>query len=101
MTSLLRIKARQGIPPPDTPEGWDQHEEEKRLRRIKNVVSAREILARNGIEWYEDATVFRIEHEKLIRPIVYMPETGKWLDMEHNWRFGCRNLVKYLKGECT
>lgn len=104
MTTVQTIRERQGLGKL-TPEEYHQ---ERAARRAKNVANAREILARNGIEFREQDSIFT--NGSRIRFIIslnfgiersYYPETGEWYDLNQNAHFGCRNLVKYLKGSCT
>lgn len=108
MTTLLSIKARQGIPAPKDDREWLDYERERIARRQLNVKSAREILTRNGLYWTEcradyqkDGIVFYVaisqERWNDAETITYLPEVGRWY-VGLVARFGCRNLVKYLKG---
>lgn len=111
MTTLASIRKRQGIPPPTTEAEHAEYERLKAERRAKNVVSARDILKRNGLYWtecqapYQDqGVIFYVaidqQHWENDEAITYQPEVGAWY-LSHPMivRFGCRNLVKYLKGE--
>ncbi len=105
MTYLNRSLARQKIDVRDV-----DYEQMKKIRREKNVVNAREILRRNGCSWVEyhsshaDGIAFSVyaaivPYGTLGAPVSYWPETGKWIDRDNHNHYGCRNLVKYLKGE--
>jgi hypothetical protein len=105
MTYLNRLLARQKIDVRDV-----DYEQMKKIRREKNVVNAREILRRAGCMWIEchsshpDGVAFSVylamaPYGTLGEPIPYWPEIGKWIDRDYHNHYGCRNLVKYLKGE--
>jgi hypothetical protein len=103
MTYLNRLLARQKIDVRDV-----DYEQMKKIRREKNVVNASEILRRNDIAFSEtNSTQPELGVCWVIpfpsvpdRPILYHPETGEWGHSGGIRHFGCRNLVKYLKGEC-
>jgi hypothetical protein len=102
MTQLDRIRVARGGKRPETPEEWERYEADKKARRAKNVANAREVLARNNIEWYERPTFtqveFRVEDLDRKNSIRYYPETGAWLTYEGEQHFGVRNLVRHIKG---
>jgi hypothetical protein len=108
MTQLNRIIAARGGKHPETDAEWDKYEADKAARRAKNVANAREILNRNRIDYTDlgpdgnSETLFTIHQGNIF--LFYLPETGAWWDQaadRKEQRFGCRNLVKYLKGECS
>ena len=87
MSYLNRILARQNIDVNDV-----DYEQMKAVRRQKNVVNARAILTQNRLEFKEFA-----KNRFVVGGLDYWPETGLWVDKEGAHRYGCRNLVKYLK----
>lgn len=98
--SLLHATKKQGFGPPKTAHERKAYRDEKAARRAKNVVNAREILARNGIEYQEtqlqpDGTLFVI-HEP--RAIWYYPADGRWYAKGEPVHFGARNLVRFVNG---
>lgn len=107
MTTIATIRKRQGIPAPITEQQRDEYEQAKAQRRSKNVVNAREILANNQIGWGElphipkdgNGVLFRVRHPERLACFDYYPEIGLWIDESGGSHYGCRNLVKYLKGE--
>jgi hypothetical protein len=110
MVTLATIRKRQGIEPPITPRQHEEYDEAKRLRRIQNVVNAREILRREGLDWDElpsshpDGIAFNVylaelPYGRIGEPVPYWPEIGLWRTFgDFAVRYGCKNLVKYLKG---
>jgi len=103
MTTIASIRARQGIAPPITEQQRAEYEQAKAARRAKNVVNAREILDRNGVQYLEiEMSPSNTENLTVcfrMRDVHYFPETGLWLDVNCERHFGCRNLVRHLKGE--
>lgn len=99
--SQLRIDKRRGISKPVTESEIEAYRKHAQERRETNVVNAREILSRNGIGWIEfasdDEPVFMINWAGFTTR--YRPMCGKWFDRQGVERYGCRNLVRYLKGE--
>jgi len=110
MTTIASIRRRQGIAPPITPAQHAEYERAKAERRAKNVVNAVEILTRNHVQFKQRAVTgssahsvlfaFEVFNPKDIAGITYYPEIGLWHDADGGAHYGCRNLVKHLKGEC-
>ena len=102
MTTVQTIRERQGLGKL-TPEEYHQ---ERAARRAKNVANAREIFARNGIDFHDWGEVNGRTHFSIFRGLAeiwYFPEEGIWFNISHiqpQRHYGCRNLVKYIKGEC-
>lgn len=101
MTTLLSIRARQGIPAPQTPDEWDAYEKMKAERREKNVANAVDILGKHGIIYAERRRW--PEREWVVNAggilVFYYPERGIWYDYSGVRHFGCRNLAKFCLGE--
>jgi hypothetical protein len=103
MTTIASIRKRQGIAAPITESQRAEYERAKAKRRGDNVVNAMEILARNGLDWEvrngsaHEGSLFKVRSGFIV--IHYWPEIGRWIDKDGATRFGCRNLVRYLKGE--
>lgn len=98
--SLLYASKKQGIPAPRTQAERVAYEAEKAERRLRNVVNAREILERNKIEYRESQLpcgdpVFVIDDGGVI---TYYPADGRWYTSRRTVHFGCRNLVRFVKG---
>lgn len=102
--SLLDIKSRRGDKRPETHDEWERYEADKVARKAKNVASAREILARNGITYRDYGAVNGRVHFVIPNgneELWYWPETGLWFDinqLRHAEHFGCKNLVRHIKG---
>lgn len=105
MTTLLRVQEKLGKSRPQTDSEWEAYSADKKARRAKNVVNAREILDRNGIVYAESANdhgiMFRLCKAGSNSVIWYYPEDGRWYVKGEPVHFGCRNLVRFLKGACT
>lgn len=98
--SALHEAKRRGLAAPRTREEKAAYEADKAARRLKNVVNAREILDRNGINYQETkllpaGTLFVIHAPKAIW---YYPEDGRWYAQGEPVHFGCRNLIRFLVG---
>lgn len=106
MTTVQTLRERQGLGRLSP----EEYHRERAARRAKNVANAREILARNGLDWDEipltsDAEIaFNVylatPYGPIGHKITYWPAIGTWLDFHDDTRYGCRNLVRYIKGEC-
>lgn len=106
MTMLSTILARQNCVVDD-----DEYDRMKAARRMTNVANSRALLAQNDLVLDEDGSgpdgvrFFvgigpRDEWGCISGEVVgYLPEVGRWFDKDMKARYGCRNLIKYLKGE--
>lgn len=102
MTTVQTIRERQGLGRL-SPEEYAKAREDK---RAQNVVNAREILQRNGVLYRDFGRCNGNVHFVIKQgpdEFWYWPEEGLWLNIaleQPERHFGCRNLVKHLKGEC-
>lgn len=102
MTQLDRIRVARGGKRPSTEAEWSQYEADKKARRAKNVVNAKECLDRNGVVYKDHGGRERLfTLSKGNEFIFYMPETGRWwveTTDKKALRFGVRNLVLFING---